>query len=279
MTRFTRWSLALTLPAVLVTFVFYLVPIGQVLALSVLEPEPGLGNYAAMLESRAVARVFRTTAEVSLMTSAITVLAAYIIAFALLGMRPALRRIALFLVLVPFWISVLVRAFSWITLLRREGVVNSALAGLGLIEAPLELVHNRLGVVIGMVHYMMPFAVLLMYANLSGIDRRVADAARSLGARPAQVFWRIWLPLSRPAIAVAGVFVLIFSLGFLVTPALLGAGKTVMIAEYISVQITSSLRWGMATALSTVLLAAVAVALLIILRSPAMRQAFGGRAA
>jgi putative spermidine/putrescine transport system permease protein len=127
------------------------------------------------------------------------------------------------------------------------------------------------------VHYMMPFAILLLFANLSGIDQRIVLAARSLGAQPRTVFWRIWLPLSAPGIAVATLFVFIFSLGFLITPALLGAGRTVMVAEYISVQITNTLRWGVATALSTVLLLVVGAIVLLAMRRPALRAAFQGR--
>lgn len=276
--RFDRWSAALTIPAVLVIVLFYGLPLVQVLGISFAEPEPGLGNYETLLESRAIARVILTTVEVSVLTSLLSVVLGWVVAFAILNMTPGRRRVALFMVLVPFWISVLVRAFAWITLLRREGVVNTALTEIGAIAEPLALVHNRIGVVIGMVHYMLPFAILLLYANLAGIDRRVADAARSLGARAHQVLFRVWLPLSVPGLAVTTIFVLIFSLGFLITPALLGAGRTVMIAEYISVQITNTLRWGVATALSTVLLLFVCIAVGIVMRSPAMRAAFGGRA-
>eukprot|EP01035_Chromulina_nebulosa_P058294 gene58294-79820_t len=160
--------------------------------------------------------------------------------------------------MLPFWISVLVRAFSWVTILRRNGVLNSTLIDAGVITEPFELVYNQVGVIIGMVHYMMPFAILLLYANLSDIDQRIIQAARSLGARPATIFWRVWLPLSLPGLAIATLFIVIFSFGFLVTPAILGAGRVLMIAEYISVQISSTLRWGVATALSTCMLAVVA---------------------
>jgi len=277
MTSFQRWAFGLTLPACLIATALYAIPVGEVLALSVTEPHVGLGNYAQLLQSPAVAGVVMTTLNITLLTCALTLVGSYVIAFALVQMRERLRQVAFFLVLVPFWISVLVRAFAWMTILRRHGVLNNMLEALGIISTPLELVNNRIGVVIGMVHYMMPFAILLLYANLSGIDGRIIQAARSLGARPTTVLLRIWLPLGLPGIAVATVFVFVFSLGFLITPALLGGGRTVMIAEYISVQITNTLRWGTATALSTALLLVVGIAVAVAMRSPAMRDAFEGK--
>ena len=278
MTSFERWALGLMAPAGLIILLLYVLPILQVLALSVTEPTLGLGNYATLFQSEAIGRVVRTTLIVSIVTTVLTIAFSYVVALGLVHMPPQRRRIALFMVMVPFWISVLVRAFAWITILRRAGVLNSALMGLGATSEPLELVYNQLGVIVGMVHYMMPFAILLLYANLSEIDFRIMQAARSLGARPATIFFRVWLPLSAPGLAIAALFIVIFSLGFLVTPAILGAGRVLMIAEYISVQISSTLRWGVATALSTALLAVVALLIAVAMRSPAMRAAFeGGR--
>lgn len=267
----------LTVPASIVGIGLYAAPILQVLALSVTEPTLGLGNYANLFRNAAVGRVVMTTLNISLMTTVLTVVASYIVAFALIHMSAGVRRVALFLVLVPFWISVLIRAFSWITILRRRGVLNTALTEAGIISTPLDLVYNLLGVTIGMVHYMMPFAILLLYANLSDIDRRIMQAARSLGARPATVFWRVWLPLSIPGIALATLFVFVFSLGFLVTPALLGAGKILMVAEYISIQISSTARWDLATSLSTMLLLVVSIIVYAAMRIPALRSAFVAR--
>jgi len=278
MRHFDRIALVLTIPASIVAIGLYAVPIGQVLALSVTEPALGLANYQKLLSSPAVGRVVMTTLKVSTLTTVLTMFSSYIIAFAMIHMPEGRRRIALFLVVVPFWISVLVRAFSWITMLRRQGVLNIALLKAGMIATPLELVYNLVGVTIGMVHYMMPFAILLLYANLSQIDRRVIQAARSLGAGSPTVFWRVWLPLSVPGIALSTLFVFIFSLGFLITPALLGAGKTLMIAEYIWVQISSTARWGLATSLSTLLLLVVGTLMFIATRSAPLRSAFiGGR--
>lgn len=278
MSSFQRWAFGLTVPAALLTICLYVVPILQVLALSFTEPTFGFGNYVEMFGSAAIGRVVRTTMIVSAVTTVLTIVMSYVVAFALVHMRPAARRVALFMVMVPFWVSVLVRAFAWITILRRSGVLNSALVGSGAIAEPLELVYNQFGVIVGMVHYMMPFAILLLYANLSEIDPRIIQAARSLGARPVTIFTRVWLPLSLPGLAIASLFIVIFSLGFLVTPAILGAGRVLMVAEYISVQISSTLRWGVATALSTTLLLVVGLLVAVAARSPALRAAFeGGR--
>ena len=278
MSSFQRWAFGLTVPAALLTICLFVLPIVQVLALSFTEPQFGFGNYVEIFRSAAIGRVVRTTVVVSLVTTVLTIVLSYAVAFALVHMAPGLRRIAFFMVMVPFWISVLVRAFAWITILRRNGLLNSSLVGTGVVAEPLELVYNQFGVIIGMVHYMMPFANLLLYANLSEIDQRIIQAARSLGARPATIFLRVWLPLSMPGLAIAGLFVVIFSLGFLVTPAILGAGRVLMVAEYISVQISSTLRWGVATALSTLLLVVVGLLIALAMRSPALRAAFeGGR--
>lgn len=276
MTTFQRWALALTIPASILAIGFYVLPILQVLALSFTEPALGVGNYVSLFQNAAIGRVVRTTVVVSAATTVLTIILGYVVAFALVQMRPGPRRFAMFLVLLPFWISVLVRAFSWITILRRNGVLNSALMETGLISEPFALVYNQFGVIVGMVHYMMPFAILLLYANLTDIDQRIIQAARSLGARPATIFWRVWLPLSMPGIAIATLFVVIFSFGFLVTPAILGAGRVLMVAEYISVQISNTLRWGVATALSTCMLAFVIALIALAMRLPAFRAAFGG---
>lgn len=275
-TNFQRWAIALTVPAGALAICFYVLPILQVLALSVTEPSFGLGNYIALFQNAAIGRVVRTTLVVSAITTLLTIVFSYIVAFALVQMRPGVRRFAMFLVMLPFWISVLVRAFSWITILRRNGVLNSALSDAGLISEPLELIYNQFGVIVGMVHYMMPFAILLLYANLTDIDGRIIQAARSLGARRFTIFWRVWLPLSMPGLAITTLFIVIFSFGFLVTPAILGAGRVLMIAEYISVQISGTLRWGVATALSTSMLLVVAGLVTLAMRHPAFRSAFGG---
>ena len=167
------------------------------------------------------------------------------------------------------------RAFAWVALLRREGVVNTLLLQAGIVDAPLPLLWNEFAVCVGMVHYMLPYAVLPLYAQMRDIDQRTIAAARGLGASRVQAFLRVFLPLSRPGIIGAGVLVFIFSCGFFVTPAILGGGRTLMIAEYVSAQILDLLRWGLGTMLATTLVVTILLLLAVMSRIVDMRKLFG----
>jgi len=262
------------LPAVLLLASFYFYPLFGVLWVSVAEPKPGLGNYA-LLSSAAVERVLLTTARISAVTTAVTIVLGYAVAYALVHLSPRARRWMFLGVLLPLWISVLARAFAWLTLLRSEGVVNQLLQALGLIQEPLHLMWNELGITIGMVHYMLPYAILPLYANMRGIDARLLAAARGLGATRLQAFARVFLPLSLPGIVGAGVLVFIFSLGFFVTPAILGGNRILMIAQYISIQILDLVRWGLGAMMATVLMAAVLTLMALLARIVDFRRLFG----
>lgn len=236
---------------------FYFVPVVNVLLLSVTEPEPGLGNYRMLADSGALHRILMNTLRVSLTTTALTLLLGYMFSLGITSMGPKARRVALFVVLASFWISALIRAYAWVAILQPNGLINQVLMEMGLIDSPLKLVRNELGVIIGMVHYMLPYAILPIYANMSGIDRSLTRAARALGASRWRSFWWVFFPQSLPGLAGAGILVMIFSLGFFITPAILGGGRVVMVAEYISIQISQTLRWGIATMLATVLVLVV----------------------
>jgi len=267
----------LLLPLLVPLVLLYLVPLGRVLWISFTDPTPGLANYERLLAFPALQRVLFTTLRIGAITTGLALLRGYLVAYVMVHAGPRHRLWVTAFVLVPFWVSLLVRAFAWLTLLRTEGVINQALLGWGLVAQPLALVHNELGVVIGMVHYMVPYATLPLYANMQGIDPRLADASRSLGAGPLTTFLRIFLPLSLPGIAAAGVLVFIFSLGFFVTPALLGGGKVVMIAEYVSVQILQTVRWGVGTMMASVLLLTVLLLLVAMSQVVDLRRLFGAR--
>jgi putative spermidine/putrescine transport system permease protein len=267
----------LVAPALLFAGAFYFFPIAQVLWISVTEPAPGLGNYAQLFTSASIARVLTTTARICAITTVMTLVCSYVVAYALTHARPVVQRLLTIGVLLPLWVSVLVRAFAWMALLRREGVVNSLLQGAGLVDHPLALIWNEFGVILGMVHYMLPYGILPMAVQMRQIDPALSAASRGLGAGAFETFWRVFLPLSVPGLIGAGVLVFIFSLGFYVTPVLLGGGRTIMVAEYISVQIMDLLRWGTGTMLATSLILAILVALAVLSRVVDLRQLFGAK--
>ncbi|MFN8995184.1 MAG: ABC transporter permease, partial [Pseudomonadota bacterium] len=256
----------LILPAFLLLLGFYVAPIVKVLLISFTDPEPGLQNYERLFTSASVQRVILTTLRICLITTALALLLGYALAYAITKASPQAKRWWLLAVLVPLWISVLVRAFAWVTLLRRQGLVNNTLMEIGIIQEPLQLVWNELGIIIGMVHYMVPFAVLPMLASMQEIDPRLLAAARGLGASRREVFLRVFLPLSKPGVIAAAVLVFIFSLGFYITPAILGGGKTLMVAEWISLQILDLIRWGLGTMMATILVLTILVTLAIFSR-------------
>jgi putative spermidine/putrescine transport system permease protein len=266
--------LLLAAPVFLLAFL-YLYPLSKVLWLSVTVPTPGFGNFAKLYTSDAIRHIVWTTARLSAITTFVSLLLGYGIAYAVLHVRQRHAELLLFFVLLSFWLSVLIRAFAWLTLLQNRGLVNTLLLDWGLIDAPLTLVRNEFGVVLGMVHYMIPFAVLPLYANMKGIDPRLVPAARGLGATPGEAFFKVYLPMSVQGLISAGILVFVFSLGFYVTPALLGGGKTIMIAEYIAVQITDTLNWGLGTMLATSLLLTVFGLLAVMSFFVDLRKVFG----
>jgi putative spermidine/putrescine transport system permease protein len=268
----------LILPAFLLMTAFYVAPIAQVLAISFTEPTPGLGNYERLFTSESVQRVIITTLRICLITTALSLLLGYVLSYRIALSSPSAQRWWILAVLVPLWISVLVRAFAWVTLLRRQGLVNETLIASGVITEPLALVWNEFGIIVGMVHYMVPYAVLPMLASMREIDPRLLAAARGLGASRLTIFGRIFLPLSLPGLLAAGLLVFIFSLGFYITPALLGGGKTLMVAEWIGLQILDLLRWGLGTMMATMLVVAILTTLAVFARVVDLRRIFGGGA-
>lgn len=267
----------LILPALVLMLVFYAFPLAEVLWISFTEPAPGLGNYERLLTSDAIQRVWVTTLRICLITTIVTLLCGYVVAYALVSAPPAVQRWMFVCVLLPLWVSVLVRAFAWVTLLRRQGLINETLIAVGLIEQPLRLIWNEFGIAVGMVHYMIPYAVLPLYAAMRDIDPRLVPAARGLGAGRLEAFLRVFLPLSLPGIVAATVLVFIFSLGFYVTPAILGGGRTLMVAEYIKLQILDLIRWGVGTMMASTLLVAIVLLLALFSRLVDFRRLFGAR--
>lgn len=268
----------LVAPFLAILLGLYLWPILNILWLSVTEPAPGLGNYEKLVQSESLVRIIWTTVRVCLLTTVFSVLIGYCIAYAMSHAARKQRSAMLAFLLISFWISVLVRTFSWLMLLGNNGLLNNSLETLNIISEPIPFVRNELGVLIGMVHYMVPYAVLPLLANMQGLDMRIVQASRNLGASGAQTFRRVYLPMTRPGLVAASLLVFILSLGFYVTPAILGGGKVLMAAEYISVQLLVTLKWGTAAMLATLILFGVMALLWIMSRFMKLSTVFGGAA-
>lgn len=249
--------LLLAAPAVLLVVVFFLVPLANVLVLSVTDPSVGLGNYMLLFNSSGMQRIIARTIRLSVVTTVVSVAVGYLLAYVLAASTRRQRNAMLFFILVPFWASALVRAFSWILLLGREGPVNTLLQGSGLIAEPINVLYSEVGVTIAMVHYMLPYAVFPLYAAMKNIDGQTLWASRGLGASPASTFVHVFLPITRPAIVAASSLVFVYSLGFYVIPIIVGGGRVVMIGQYISINVLDTAQWGVASMLSVTLLVSI----------------------
>ncbi len=255
--RERRALLGLASPAVVLLMVVMVLPVGWLFYLSLIGEGGGFSmeNYARMLESKAYGRIFMTTFHVSFLTTGICILLGYPLAYFLSQLPPRAATLCMLTVLLPFWTSLLVRTYAWLALLQRQGLVNTWAIDLGLWDTPVALVHNLNGTLIGMVHIMLPFLVLPLYAAMKAISGDYTRAAANLGAGPTQAFWHVFFPLSLPGLFAGALIVFVLCLGFFVTPAVLGGGKVIMVSMQITNNIELFFNWGAASALGVVLLA------------------------
>jgi putative spermidine/putrescine transport system permease protein len=253
-------------PILLFLALAYLVPFLGVVNWSFTLPSPGLTNYANAVTDPLVISVFIRTFRICLFVTVFAVTMAYMIALIWVRGTPTERLIAELCILIPFWISVLTRAFGWVALLSNRGLINTWLTEIGVISEPLTLVRNEFGVVLGMVHYLIPFAVFPIASSMRSLDERVLLAARGMGASRTRTFWQVFLPMTGPGILGAAIMVFVFSLGFFITPAILGGGRSVMAAELIYLRIFQSPDWGLGAAISVLMMVIVGLLLALLMR-------------
>jgi ABC-type spermidine/putrescine transport system permease subunit I len=208
--------------------------------------------YADLLDSALFLRVVWTTLEISLSATFISVLLGYPIALHLSRVSSRVRPLLLMLVLLPFWTSILVKSYSFIVVLGQQGIVNEALAAVGLPK--LAMMFNRVGVLAGMTNFLIPFVVFPLLANLLAQNADLRKAAEIMGASPLRIFWRITFPLSLPGLMAGAILTFVISLGFFVTPALLGGRRDIMIANLIDFYTREALDWPAASAIAVLLL-------------------------
>jgi ABC-type spermidine/putrescine transport system permease subunit I len=268
---------AMSAPIIVLLLVMLVYPVGQLLLLSV-HNNSGftLVEYKRLFASSVYVDVLLITLKVSLWTTFFSVLTGYPIAYLISSLTRERKNRLLFWVLLSFWTSFLVRTFAWVVLLGRNGVINQVLLGLGIIDRPLSLLYNFSAVIVGMVHALMPLAVLTMLSVMENIDRRLPSAAATLGARPGTVFWKVYFPLSLPGVAAGALMVFVTAIGFFITPTLLGGRHQTMITQLIIDQVMQALNWGFAGAISVLLLAVVLLVFLIYDRMVGLSTMAGG---
>lgn len=268
--RWLRHPFLLTLPALGVLFALLAVPLAVVVLRSLTEPEPGLGNYVWFFGTEVNLIVLGRTFWISLWVTVTCVLCAYPYAYAMTAVGPRLRLVMILCVLVPFWVSGVVRTLAWVILLQDSGLINRAITSLGF--ESVRLIRTPLGVTIGMTQVLLPFMIMPLYAVMRGIDMRLVQAASSLGARPIRAFLEVYLPLSLPGVFAGALIVFILALGFYITPVLLGGPSSTMLSSLVQQQVLSLLNWGRGGAMGVVLL--VATFGVLALASPFMKRKY-----
>jgi putative spermidine/putrescine transport system permease protein len=262
----------LLLPAGLLLAVAFLWPVGWLLSSAFTYPKPGLQNFTLLWERPVYLRVMGNTLLIAAIVTPVTILFAFPVAHLMAHGSPRMRRWLIFLVLVPFWTSLLVRSFATAILLQRHGVINTFLLDTGLIEEPLPLLYNITGLLAGCVQVLLPFVIFPLYSSMARIDPAYMRAASTLGASPVRAFLRVYLPLTLPGLMTGGTLVFISTLGYYIIPAMLGGARQQMIAQMIQDQIATFGNWGMAGALSIVLLAGTGVLLLLLQFTVGLRE-------
>jgi ABC-type spermidine/putrescine transport system permease subunit I len=232
--------------------IFYTVPVLAMLMRSVDDPHWTLSNYAALAQDTVFHNVFLTTLRTAVTVTFGCLMLGYPVALYLI--RPGRSAfIALVIVLLPFWTSILVRSYAWMVLLGRKGLLNEALVTAGIIDHPLRILNTPIAVHVAMIHILLPYMILPIANALRQIDPSLRKAALSLGASPGAAFRQVTLPLSMPGVAAGILLVFVLSLGFYITPALVGGAHDMTIAMLIADQV-DQLNWPYAACLSAALL-------------------------
>ncbi len=210
-------------------------------------------------DKRIYLKLFWRTMWISALITVVCLILAYPISYLLSTLPTSKSNLLLILVLLPFWTSLLVRTTAWIALLQQEGVINDLLVGVGLIgdDNRLAMIHNRTGTIIAMTHILLPFMVLPLFSVMKTIPPSYLRAARSLGANPLIAFVRVYLPNTVPGIGAGSILVFILAIGYYITPALVGGTTGTLISNFIAYHMSTSLNWGLAAALGTILLGLV----------------------
>jgi len=243
-------------PLLVMLLVVHLGPIVWFFVQTFTDVEHGFVDTAsAVVFSPVMLEVLWITVWIAALVTVLALLAAYPIAYSLCHAGRGLAAAILVCVIVPYFTSIVVRTYSWMVILGRNGLINQVLLGTGVVDEPVSLMYNRTGVLIGMVYVLLPYLVLTLYATMKTIDANLLRAARGMGASGMFTFLRVFLPLSLPGVISGSLIVYILAIGFFITPALMGGTEDMMLAMLIQREIDINLNWGLASLFALVLLA------------------------
>ena len=247
--------LLLLTPALVMVVVLLIMPLCW-LAFQSVQTEEGfsLANYIRIFQESIYWDTFALTFKISFLVTILSIVMGFPIAYAASRLQGFWANLILICVILPFWTSVLVRAYAWLVLLQRRGLVNQTLMDLGIIDQPLTLMHNTSGTVIGTLHVMLPFMVLPLYSVMKKIPQDLMQASESLGAKPFYTFRRVFLPMAAPGVMAGSILVFVICLGFFITPELLGGGRTILVSMLVQRNVELYHAWGAASAVGLVLL-------------------------
>jgi spermidine/putrescine transport system permease protein len=254
-------GLTLISPTLLYLVIFMILPMILVIVISVMtrgtygniEYQVNLRNYERLIDPLYL-RILTYSMWTAGLTTLITILIGYPLAYYIAHVHPSQRSLLLFLILIPFWTNFIIRIYAWIMILRTEGLLNNLLLSLGVINIPLDILYSPLAVQIGMVYEFLPFMVLPLYTSLEKIENAQLEAAADLGARPLRAFLRVTFPLSLPGIIAGSILVFIPAMGMFVVPDLMGGAKTMLIGNLIRNQFLTARDWPFGSAASMLLL-------------------------
>lgn len=247
--------LLLLTPALVMVVVLLIMPLCW-LAFQSVQTEEGfsLANYIRIFQESIYWDTFALTFKISFLVTILSIVMGFPIAYAASRLQGFWANLILICVILPFWTSVLVRAYAWLVLLQRRGLVNQTLMDLGIIDQPLTLMHNTTGTVIGTLHVMLPFMVLPLYSVMKKIPQDLMQASESLGAKPFYTFRQVFLPMAAPGVMAGSILVFVICLGFFITPELLGGGRTILVSMLVQRNVELYHAWGAASAVGLVLL-------------------------
>jgi putative spermidine/putrescine transport system permease protein len=269
----------LLLPALLMLGLVFVVPLAWFFVRVLLidsDPASLPELVVAVVTSRPMLIAMATTNWISLLVTAVVLLIGYPIAFYLANSGGLRFTLVIFCIIVPYFTSVIVRTYSWMVLLGRNGIVNQILLQLGVVDQPLALLYNKVGIVIGMTYVLLPYMVLTLYAAMKAIEPSLVQAARALGASDAYVFRRVYFPLTLHGVISGSLIVFILAIGFFITPALMGGPSDVMVAMLVERSVEIMLDWQSAAVMSLLLLAVTLVLYALYARVTDLRRFMGG---